>query len=171
MGNTVELIKKYLQPVYVETGCAMGDGIVKAMEAGAQRCYGIECNPEFVLHCQKKFEGEKNIKILPGKSEKHLLDVIEILNHKRERALIFLDAHKVGPCKLESYPLHIELRQLGMAKTNSHTIMIDDIRLFDGELQIKNRDVLRMIDEINPGYKMVYEDSNTNEKDVLVAYL
>ena len=42
MPSKVENFKKYPNPVFVETGSLMGDGIQQALEAGFQKVISIE---------------------------------------------------------------------------------------------------------------------------------
>lgn len=170
MGNTVELVKKYLKPIYVETGCSAGDGILKAVEAGATKLFGIEPNLEVYSACLRKTFG-MDFKLFEGTSERFMGLVMSEIDRTRDPAVIFLDAHKVGCCKGETYPLKHELSCIKKAKRKDHVIMIDDVRLFGGELPDTRKEVEAVIRKINKDYQIVYEDSNTNEKDVLVAFV
>ncbi|MBE3037006.1 MAG: hypothetical protein IMZ70_08020 [Candidatus Atribacteria bacterium] len=170
MGNSVELIKKYLQPIYVETGCSAGDGILKASEAGAELLFGIEPNTEVHFTCLKKTK-HLNFHHFDGTSERHINTVVLEIDKKNERAIFFLDAHKVGCCKGETYPLKYELAAIRKARRKDHIVMIDDVRLFGMELPDTKEEVEERLRKINVGYKIVCENSDTNEKDILVAYL
>lgn len=170
MGNTVELIKKYIQPIYVETGSSSGDGILKAAEAGCTKFMGIEPNTEVFSACLRK-TAHLDFQLFEGTSERHINNVMAKIDVLNERAIFFLDAHKVGCCKGETYPLKYELATLKKARRKDHIIMIDDVRLFGGELPDSMEEVERMLRKINRDYNLVCEDSDTNPKDVLVAYV
>lgn len=170
MGNTVELIKKYLQPIYVETGCSAGDGILKAAEAGAKKLFGIEPNTEVHSACLRKTEHLDFI-FYDGTSERFINNVMVEIDRLNERAIFFLDAHKVGCCKGETYPLKYELASIKKARRKDHIVMIDDVRLFGGELPDTREEVEDMLLKINKNYTITCENSDTNDGDVLVAYL
>ena len=91
------------------------------------------------------------------------------MNDSKEQAIFFLDAHYEGPC--DHSPLMFELQSIARAKRKDHVVMIDDVRLFGGELPDPLDRVVNAVWNINHDYKIVYENSNTHEKDVLVAYL
>lgn len=167
MALTKDIIAKYLQESYIETGCAMGDTLQQAIDAGAKYVDGIEIQGECVKHCQKRFRRNRGVQIHRGMSEQHLGS---ILMNKPEKALIYLDAHKVSKNGEGSYPLWIELGIIDRFRKIGHTIMIDDIRLCGGVLPPLNN-ILVFLSRINKKYKIAYEDSITNEKDTLVAYL
>ena len=173
MGVTKALIEKYYHPCYIETGSAGGDGIMTAVEAGCVQIIGIELAEFLYERSRKRFVGEdeKKVAILLGKSEDKLNDVLTHCDRTKTKAIIFLDAHKVGtvPGK-ETYPLLTELRIIAKHHIKNHTIMIDDVRLFGKELD-PYMFVVNEVMKINHQYKIVFEDSNTNEKDVLVAYI
>lgn len=170
MGITVDLIKEYYSPIYIETGCSHGDGIVCALEAGVERCFGIECDAVRCGVAIKRFEKNKNVYIIGGKSEYHLRSIICNTNNG---VLIFLDAHKMGGIggPNESYALLGELEEIRRSNKINITIMIDDIRLLGGELKSTISDVAAAIYRINNHYKIKIENSNTNAMDILVAYL
>ncbi len=170
MGNTVELIRSYIQPVYVETGCSSGDGILKAAEAGCRVFMGIEPNTEVYQACVRKTK-HLDFQLFEGTSERFINNVMAKLNMLNERAIFFLDAHKVGCCKGETYPLKYELATIKKARRKDHVVMIDDVRLFGGELPDSRDEVEAMLWKINKNYTIALEDSDTNKDDVLVAYV
>lgn len=173
MGVTKELIQKYYRPCYIETGSAGGDGIMTAVEAGCLQIVGIELAEFLYERSKKRFigENEKKVAILNGKSEDKLNDVLTHCDRTKARAIIFLDAHKVGtvPGK-ETYPLLTELRIIAKHNIKNHTIMIDDVRLFGKELD-PYMFIVNEIMKINRQYKIAFEDSNTDKQDVMVAYI
>jgi hypothetical protein len=167
LGNTVELIKKYFKPIYVETGCACGDGILRAQEAGCNEIHGLDVNGSYVNQCKKRSGIEDTL--LVGKAENLLPSIMRKL--KGKEAIIFLDAHKVSNEGNQTLPLIKELSIIWGSGQKNHTIMIDDVRLFGGELKVSREKVVAMLSIINSNYNIVTEDSNTNKGDVLVAYL
>jgi hypothetical protein len=167
MGNTVELIKKYMQPIYVETGCSAGDGLGRAIEAGVGTLFGIEPFDQTMGRCKKEYGPVAHL--FEGTSERFMNDVVLKVDACKERAIFFLDAHFEGPS--DKSPLPYEFSTIFKAKRKDHIIMVDDVRLFGNEIPVTLHGVLGMIDRINSMYKICYEDSNTHKEDVLVAYL
>jgi hypothetical protein len=170
MGNTIGLIEKYLQPVYVETGCSAGDGIFKAHEAGIRKLYGIEPNNKMYEALLRRTE-KMDFTLLRGTSEEHMNRVVQEIDVLEQRAIFFLDAHKVGCCENESYPLVYELMTICKSIHRDHVIMIDDVMLFGNELPDDKQKVIDMLRTINRKYKIEYEHSETNRNDVMVAYI
>lgn len=173
MGATKVLIEKYRKKLYIETGVAAGDGLQAAIDAGVERLWGIECNMELFSSSARRFKGNSKVVICLGKSEEYLIVLLKAAEFEPSgKAIIFLDAHAVDvvPKHGETYPLIEELKIIKEVCRNTHTIMIDDVRLFGKELAPKE-DVLKAIYAINPDYKIDYEDSSTDKADVLVAHL
>ena len=167
MAITKDLIRKYYQPVYIETGSAGGNTLQQALEAGVQHIHGIELNGDLLKNCKGRFRGNKAVNLHHGHSEQCLGSILKNLNC---RALIYLDAHKVSEDGPGTYPLWKELAIIKMFRKYGHTIMIDDIRLC-GDILPPLNEVMSFIASINRKYQIAFEDSITNDKDTLVAYL
>lgn len=172
MGNTVGLVKKYLKsaaPVYLETGSSAGQGLENALDAGAGKCIGIECDKERMGRAKDLFEGNEEVVLIEAQSERVLKKALN--EHGRDNMIIFLDAHKVSGNPMETYPLLFELNEIKNSKVKNATIMIDDVRLFNSELNAPIAAVFEYIMSMIKDYKIVFEDSDTNQSDVLVAYV
>ena len=110
--------------------------------------------------------------MIQGDSGKILGSVIASLNAP---ITFWLDGHwSAGDtAKGESItPLMAELDIIRQHPIKTHTILIDDIRFLDsaGFEWITSDAVLKKIKEINPNYKIRYEDGIV-PNDVLVAYI
>lgn len=177
MGNSIELVKKYLRPCYIETGIACGDSMRRACYSGIKACFGVECDPERIMLAMEELKRHKNsifIELLQGHSENQFN---KLLHDAREKfkdneIMIFLDAHRVSKKENnETYPLLDELNIILNAKLSEAVVMIDDTRLFDSELNAPMSEVFKLVMQINPKYKIAFEDSDTHIRDILVAYL
>src|SRR3990167_11088866 len=89
---------------FIETGSGRGSGIQRALDAGFEKIVSIEAHEPNFTACQKRFSGNKNIKLVFGLSQILLPMVLETV---LENCIIFLDAHPSG---LDSYG-HRELME------------------------------------------------------------
>jgi hypothetical protein len=89
----------------------------------------------------------------------------------------WLDGHNMGYDVEGGVPLYSEISTIDCSPIKTHTILVDDVRMFgkdDSNLGWKDIDLaklIKMIKLINPEYKITYEDSNNGPKDILVAYI
>ena len=119
MPASIELFKKYMNPVFIETGSYIGKGIQHAIGAGFKDIYSIEIMPEYFNICSGAFAGYNNIHLLLGDSP---LVLSEILNNINESVTFWLDAHIGGAVS----PLLAELEVIRRHPIKTHTILIDD---------------------------------------------
>lgn len=173
-----ETLAKYVKTrVYLETGVYNGDSIMTAKYCGFQEIHGVEAVPH-ILEDTKKFlarvyENDTSIHLHLGKSDEILYDTIKDI---KEPITFFLDAHYQGANEeLRRNPIFEELEQIQKhAQENGviHTILIDDVRLFTKEnfAGITKEKVEQKLLEINPNYKIVYEQGFI-ANDILVAHI
>lgn len=179
MPTSIEVLQKYPNAVFVETGTHCGDGVQRALNAGFHRVISIELNKELYEMAYNRFLHDSRVKIVYGSSSKDLYDVIKGV---KERITFFLDAHYsgLGTSFDTSYcPLYSEITQISKHYRNDHTILIDDRRLLGmiptEEQKITYSEVneeelkLRLL-KVNSSYKFRYEDGHVKD-DVIVAYL
>ena len=57
-----------MNPVFIETGTYIGDGVKKALACGFSTIYSIEIDKNRFLECSKMFENNNNITIIYGDS-------------------------------------------------------------------------------------------------------
>jgi hypothetical protein len=116
--------------VLVETGTYLGD-MVFAQIPYFRRIYTIELSKELYDRAKRRFSGRPNVSVLHGDSSERLKDVVNGLD---SAALFWLDGHYSGGVTAKGQtgcPIFAELQYV-FASPFTHTILIDDARLFDG---------------------------------------
>ena len=163
-------LKKYLNPVFIETGTFLGDGVCMAKDSGFGRIISIEVSKLLCEKASLRFK-EENITIVNGDSSKILWSVIKDI---KERITFVLDAHNLcygedtlkDNKNLEWWPLMKELEIITKHSRRDHTIIVDDVRLFElfgtSITWVKN-----ILLKINPIYQFCFIDGITNEKVIL----
>jgi hypothetical protein len=174
--------KKYKSDLFLETGSWMGDGIQMALDCKTKKVISIEIMQPYYTNCSERFEAE----IKNGNVELHLghsADVLQkILPSITDKITFWLDAHldlsHIHPDINTHSPLMHELDIIQNFSTrNDNTIMIDDIRIFKARTDwaIRNfydvKGIENKLMEINPNYKIVYEEGFSGKTDVLVAFV
>ena len=123
MPLTKEILEKYPNDIFIETGSYEGWGIQIALSVGFKHIYSIEILPNRVKELKKQFK-KFPVTIMLGDSAIVLPTLIKIV----PKATILLDAHESTEPILSAnkYPLKQELECL---RGTPHTILIDDINL------------------------------------------
>lgn len=170
-----ELFEKYPNPVFIETGTYLGDGIRYALQAGFEKVYSIEILDYYYRRSLILFGNDKRVKLFKGDSGSVMTDLLKLIDTP---ATFWLDAHysgtDTGMGEVES-PLLQELDAIGKHHIKTHTIIIDDLR--DWKFEKHGFDTNSLIErllEINNNYRICFEngiDSHFNIfiKDILVA--
>jgi len=178
MPASKELFKKYPNPIFIETGSLYGSGVQYAIEAGYEIIYSIELSPKLYNYCVKRFENYPHVYIIMGDSSDVLKELLPTIN---EPITFWLDGHYSGEGTAlgsRSSPVIQELEAIANHKIKSHTILIDDLRIWTIEEYGFDADVLKeKIREINKEYVFSYEDTLSHDgnnfitfkNDVLVA--
>ena len=144
-----EILEKYPNKYFVETGTHVGNSVQLALDCGFEKIITMEINPEKVEHA-------KALKLLD------------------DRATFWLDAHwDDGPQGEYLCPLPIELEEIQKTSIKNHTLLIDDRRLFGVDnttwgYTIDEDGILESISDINLDYKISYEDGCVPD-DIIVA--
>jgi hypothetical protein len=128
MPGTVEMFRSYLSPVFVETGSHIGEGIVKALEAGFKEVRSVDAGEKQYQYCLHRFKGDNRVKLWKGDSAYCLKDIISDLTVP---VTFWLDGHYSAgdTCKCEhEQPLLFELEQIAAHPVKNHKILIDDWR-------------------------------------------
>lgn len=165
-GNlTGEVLSKYANKVFVETGTYKGAAVLVALDCGFEVIHSIEIDYNLFEQCRDKFSGYNNVFIHFGDSKKLLYDVIKNISCN---ITFWLDGHNVG-----SVPILDELEQISKHSIKTHTILIDDRRVMGTDIWsgISEQDVINSVMKVNGNYKMVYEDSTNAKNDILVAII
>jgi hypothetical protein len=168
-----EVLSKYLNPYFLETGTANGDCVRLALETGFEKIISIELDESLQNENIQKYQSfinEGKINLITGDSLWELTNIIPDLD---KPTTFWLDAHvDFGPMGTKRCPLYEELSAIKMSKIKTHTILIDDMRMLGqwwGEGisvdELKNR-----ILEVNSNYKFTFENGFA-PNDILVAYL
>lgn len=162
---------KYPNLWFVETGSHMGDGIQAALDANFKSIFSIEITKSFYDICLKRFLGRPEVALFYGDSVELLWKVIEPIWGP---ATFWLDGHwDLDPAETRGvldFPLIKELEIIAQHPIKTHTIIIDDVRLFNYTWKIGHTTVLQKLLEINPYYSIHYEDGIAGKKnDVLIA--
>lgn len=168
MPASTHLFKKYLNPVFIETGANLGDGIQAALESGFKEIYSIEIDPAFYQHCKDRFKDVPNVFVIQGDSGSQLIKLMKAIN---EPITFWLDAHHVGGYRRgkEISPLLQEIAAIGSHHIKTHTLIIDDLRDWSIGWHGFNTDVLKQnISLINSDYCFIFEDGLIPH-DILVA--
>ena len=153
---------KYLNPVFIETGSYMGEGIQGAINSGFKEIHSIELMYKFWQHCRKRFRRYDYVNIWLGHSEQWLPIILREIN---KRCTFWLDAHYSGGDTGETYPILKELEIIKDHHIKEHTILIDDMRLFrKGYGGISAEDIKESL----KGYDISYE-YGVAENDILIA--
>ncbi len=163
---------KFPNKYLVETGTFWGTGIETALKAGFQEVYSIEIAPNYYGRAVEKFKDQPNVHLVLGDSALVLGDVIQNINSP---ITFWLDGHysmeDTGRGSSNS-PILQELDIIKRHPIKTHTIMIDDARLFGTEAfdHVTTFQIISKLHEINPDYEIKYEHGHIHH-DILVAYL
>jgi hypothetical protein len=166
----------FCNDVFIETGTFRGDTINKVLnsEFNPKQIISLELSDVFFDNCKKRFENYENIKLFKANSKTDLYEIIKDID---TNITFWLDSHWSGVadvgCDAETLcPILYELEQIKHHKINTHTIMIDDIRLMDKiHFPVNLEEILQKVIEINPNYTIKFFDDEYSKNDVLVAYI
>lgn len=178
---TVDYLKTYGKgKTFVETGTFKGDTILLVKQSGLfEKIFSCEINKPLFDAAQVTFKDDPSIQILEMESPEFLKKIFSDENSDRLfepiQTTIWLDAHASGPLgggKSVGSPVLDELKAIETSKINTHTIFIDDRRLFGCEEWggVTEQEALDLLKEINPDYTIVYLDG-VIEKDIICAYV
>jgi hypothetical protein len=163
MPSNTQTFRKYLNPVFIETGSEQGYGIQQAIEVGFNRIFSIELNHASYLYCLKKYVQNKDVTLIHGDSSYVLGELLPVIN---ECCTFWLDGHNI-----DSYPLIAELDAIKQHHIKNHIILIDDLRMLDEQKHGLSTEILKKkILEINPDYNFSFENGHI-ANDILVAYV
>jgi hypothetical protein len=171
---TKEVLTKYPNKYFVETGTHIGNSVQLALDCGFEKIITMEINSQKVEYARKRFSKEieeGKVTILQGDTISLFKDAIDNLD---AAATFWLDAHwDDGPRGKYLCPLPIELECLLNHPIKKHTLLIDDRRLFGVEgttwgHTIDEDGIMESILDINKDYKISYENGCVPD-DIIVA--
>lgn len=168
------VLSKYPNEIFIETGTSVGDGVALALECGFKKIYTIEINPELVLMNRWKFESYKDrVKVICGDSFQVLKVLLQIID---QPCTFWLDGHwDGGPAGSHRCPLLFELEEIASHHIKNHKILVDDRRLF-GDLnhhwgrEVTESRVVESLKKINSDYTISYEHGYV-PNDIITAVL
>lgn len=169
-----EVLEKYRNKNFVETGTLWGEAIEIALECGFEKIYSIEIDPKKVKFNQEKFAqeiGEGRVILVEGDTFEVFGGVLKKITGK---TTFWLDAHWDGDVEGHyKCPLPFELEQISKMKSKSNTILIDDRRLFGDQgstwgSEISEGQIVEKVMGINPNYQISYENGHV-PNDIIVA--
>lgn len=168
MPITATKLKSYVNPYFVETGTFLGVGIRQALVAGFPNVISIELSESLARNAQDKFRNYSNVHVICGDACDVLWDVISTI---QEQITFWLDGHYSGGVTAKGAvddPILQELELIARHPVKTHTILVDDMRLYGAGASIQRGDVERLILAINPAYKISLMDGHV-KADILVA--
>ena len=126
-----EVLKKYPNPVFLETGTFKGGGVKLALGCGFPKVVSIEIDPPLVQAAREMFKDTANVNIVLGDS----LEVLpELLSFIQDPITFWLDAHIQESCVLGKFPVPLieELSIIAQSRGGAFndTVLIDVRRLF-----------------------------------------
>jgi len=178
----IDELLNYKNDVFIETGTFQGDTVYKIANNNVhipKKIISLELSDVFVERCTNRFKNNDNINIIKANSSKDLLHIINDIDCP---ITFWLDSHwsstdNVGCDEFIVCPIIHELEQIKHHPINTHTIMVDDIRLMNKSIDkhkgfpISIEQIINKIYEINPNYKIKFYDDYTSPNDILVAYI
>jgi hypothetical protein len=170
-----EYFKQYARgSVFVESGTYQGDTVQQVLRLDLfKKIYSVELNHNLWEQSSSRFLNNENVQILEGDTFDHFKTIIR--DNKKARMTFWLDGHASGPLaggKAGGCPLLEELNDIKSSSIKTHTIFIDDRRLF-GSAEwsfVKEQQVTDLINQINPEYKIEYLDGSF-PNDIICAYI
>lgn len=175
MPASVELFKKYPNRWFIETGSYKGDGIQCAIDAGFQLISSVELSEVLYRQCCRRFSKEMangQLELFWGDSS-NLLDIV--IGGIKQQLTFWLDGHYSEGCTAkgnEITPVLKELDIIAKHPIKTHTILIDDCRLFGTSHfgMITEEDIIKALKLINKEYVISKDTGHPDyPMDVLVA--
>lgn len=166
----LEVFKKHPNKYFIETGTYQGDGIQLALSANFQEVYSIELSPYHYMCSSNRFKFNPHVHLYLGNSATVLPELLEKVDAP---ATFWLDGHyssgTTGRGETNT-PILQELEAIRHHSITTHTILIDDVRLF-GTVEfdfIELEEIIQKIYQINPEYRISFEQGYV-KGDILVA--
>lgn len=170
-----QVLNKYKNDIFVETGTGCGYGVVSALDCGFRKVYSIEINENNFVKSKERFKDNINVYLFKGDS---IVILPQVLTFVDASTTFWLDAHvdtRFNPLLgKKRCPI---LEEIDIIMTNhafDKTIMIDDMRLFRGKGQkiwdyVTDKDIINAFSKY--GYYSVKYEDGFQEEDVMVVEL
>lgn len=170
MPVTSDMLSRYLNPVFVETGSWHGQGIKTALKAGFQKVHSIELSPLLYRECVQTFSSDDRVMLWWGDSAEMLKHVLARLTVP---ATFWLDGHYSGgdtALGSKHSPLMDELDLIAAHPIKTNTVLVDDIGGFyrnDERYRFDRTDITAKLQSINHSYVVRVPEGT----DIMVASL
>jgi hypothetical protein len=171
---TKEVLEKYPNDIFVETGTLYGDAVKLAVLCGFKKIYSIEINPDLVRSNRLQFANlieQGLVEIIEGDTS---IIFPELVSRLDGRTTFWLDAHwDGGPMGTVKCPLPMELEAIQSHSIKNHTIMIDDRRCFgigNWGAGIVESEIIAKVKDINSLYEIAYENGCIPD-DIITAVI
>ncbi len=166
------VLSKYPNTIFVETGTYTGDTTALALHCDFERVLTVELSDNWRDRYQARFGNDRRVRLFAGLSKDRLP---EMLAQVDSPATFWLDAHYSGGGTARGdtlCPLLEELDLIAAHPIKTHTILIDDVRLFGNQFgpEVTVKRVMEKLLTINPHYQFYFEDGYA-PSDILVAAL
>jgi hypothetical protein len=168
-----KLLSQFPNKFFIETGTQQGHGLEVAVDCEFEKIYSVDIDSQCHGHCTQKF---KDV-IATGRMELFIGDsavvLAKILEQIDAPATFWLDAHAgAGLIGKAPCPVIYELQQIASHHIKTHTILIDDRRMFGHYWGkgINENDVIDTVKLINPDYTISYADG-CEPRDIIVAHV
>jgi hypothetical protein len=162
MTASTEVFSRYPNKVFIETGSYHGDGIQQALDAGFQEVISMEVDRDLFEITTERFWDNDRVNNLYGDSRELLADVMTIID---DQCTFWLDSHSPN-----NLPLLEELEIIKNHYIKTHTILIDDLRLWTkAEHGYDTESLKEILLSINPNYEIRLDGCLDFPNDILVA--
>lgn len=182
LSLTSDILKQYANnEIFLETGTFTGGGVAVALACGFKRVISIEIEPKYFFAVRERYAKDNRVELYLGDSQEKLEQIMVTIN---KPATIFLDSHLASGNNVgkNEVPLLGELEIIKAHPIKTHILLIDDRRGFGFDPKIdpnlseewKNvteEKVVQAVLQINPAYKISFQDTSNGQKDLLVAEL
>lgn len=160
MPITQNVLSKYPNPIFIETGTWQGECSSMARSIGFE-VYTIEFDINNYNHSKNRFGNDKKIHLYHGSSADWLP---KILAEIKSPATIWLDAHpSLDWMTVDDCPIMQELEAiLAESKRLKFKVLIDDLRCF------YPADIQKILNVATKIGTVSYEASRCGEKDIMV---
>jgi hypothetical protein len=179
--STRRQFHKYKNNILVESGTHQGDGVQDALNCGFKSVITFEISKPLLQKSRDRFKYNLNVKIIDDSS----VNMFEYIKDIKEPVTFWLDGHWSGSettYKDDHCPILKELDAIAKHPIKTHTIMVDDVRLFGttpgvapnpNSLEFRHvtlQQIIAKVKTINPNYKIMFEDGYSSN-DIMVFHL
>jgi hypothetical protein len=170
--STRRQFHRFPHRILVETGSHVGHGIQDALDCGFERVISFEVAPDLVKQCKERFKDNPNVEV-HMESSRNMLQYIKDID---EEMTVWLDGHySFGETSHDGKsfnPILDELDALAKHPVKTHTILVDDVRLF-GTWEFNHITLAQIIQKvmaINPKYSIQFLDGH-QANDIMAFHI